>query len=69
MCSGTIVQFGVKKVVVGEDRNFPGNIAFLRSRGVDVRLVDDPDCVAIMKRFINEHPELWDEDIAGRSGV
>jgi cytosine/creatinine deaminase len=69
MCSGTIVQFGVRKVVVGEDRNFLGNIAFLRSRGVDVLLVDDPDCVAIMKRFINEHPELWDEDIAGRSGV
>lgn len=69
MCSGTVVQFGIKRVVVGENRNFPGNIDFLRSRGVDVSLVDDPDCVALMRRFIQEHPELWDEDIAGRRGV
>lgn len=67
MCSGTIVQFGVRRVVAGENRNFPGNIDFLRSHGVDVRLVDDADCVALMRRFIDEHPELWDEDIAGRS--
>lgn len=69
MCSGTIVQFGVKRVVVGENRNFPGNIDFLRSHGVDVELIDDPDCVALMRRFIEERPELWDEDIAGRQGV
>ena len=69
MCSGTIVQFGVKRVVVGENRNFPGNIVFLRSHGVDVQLIDDPDCVALMRRFIEERPELWDEDIAGRQGV
>jgi len=69
MCSGTIVQFGVKRVVVGENRNFPGNIDFLRSRGVEACLLDDPDCVALMSRFIQEHPELWDEDIAGRHGL
>lgn len=69
MCSGTVIQFGVKRVVVGEARNFPGNIDFLRSRGVDVCLVDDPDCLALMRRFIQEHPELWDEDIAGRHSV
>jgi creatinine deaminase len=69
MCSGTIVQFGVKRVVVGENRNFPGNIDFLRSRGVDACVLDDPDCVALMRRFIQEHPELWDEDIAGRHGL
>ncbi len=67
MCSGTIVQFGVRRVVVGENRNFSGNTEFLRSHGVEVRLVDDADCVALMRRFIEEHPELWDEDIAGRS--
>jgi cytosine deaminase len=67
MCAGTIVQFGVKNVVVGEDRNFPGNIDFLRAHGVDVRLFNDADCIALMARFIREHPELWDEDIAGRS--
>ena len=69
MCSGTILQFGVKRVVVGEDRNFPGNLDFLRSRGVDVTLLDDPDCIALMKRFIGERPDLWDEDIAGRCDV
>jgi cytosine deaminase len=69
MCAGTLLQFGVRRVVVGEDRNFRGNIAFLRSHGVEVRLIDDADCVALMKRFIAEHPELWDEDIAGRSDV
>ena len=69
MCAGTVLQFGVKRVVVGENRNFPGNIDFLRSHGVDVRLMDDPDCIALMTRFIAEHPELWDEDIAGRSAI
>jgi creatinine deaminase len=69
MCSGTIVQFGVRKVVIGENKNFPGNIDFLRSHGVDVRLLNDADCISLMERFIKERPELWDEDIAGRSGV
>jgi cytosine/creatinine deaminase len=69
MCSGTIVQFGVKRVVVGENRSFPGNIDFLRSHGVDVVLLDDADCIALMTRFIRERPGLWDEDIAGRTSV
>jgi len=64
MCSGTIVQFAIPRVVIGENRNFEGNIDFLRSRGVDVVLLDDPDCVALMRRFIDERPELWHEDIA-----
>jgi len=69
MCTGTVLQFGIKRVVVGEDRNFPGNIALLRSHGVDVVLLNDPDCIALMRRFITERPELWDEDIAGRKDV
>ncbi len=69
MCSGTIVQFGISRVVIGENRNFPGNIDFLRRHGVDVLLVNDPDCIALMARFIRERPELWDEDIAGRPDV
>ena len=69
MCAGTAVQFGIQRVVVGENRNFPGNIEFLRGHGVDVRLVDDAECIALMRRFIEEHPDLWDEDIAGRSSV
>ena len=67
MCAGTVLQFGVKRVVVGENRNFPGNIDFLRSNGVEVRLMNDTNCIALMRRFIAEHPDLWDEDIAGRS--
>lgn len=64
MCSGTIVQFDIKRVVVGENVNFGGNEAFLRERGVEVIVADDADCIALMKRFIDEKPELWAEDIA-----
>lgn len=63
MCTGTILQFGIPRVVVGEDRNFAGNIALLRQRGVEVVLADDADCIALMARFIAEKPELWNEDI------
>lgn len=64
MCSGTIVQFGIKRVVIGENRNFEGNIEFLRSQGVEVHLIDDKTCIELMNRFIHEKPELWYEDIA-----
>jgi creatinine deaminase len=69
MCSGTILQFGVPRVVIGEDASFPGNPEFLRKHGVDVLILDDPECIALMRRFIAEKPELWDEDIAGRTRV
>jgi cytosine deaminase len=69
MCAGTVIQFGIRRVVVGEKQNFPGNIDFQREHGVEVRLMDDADCIALMRRFIEEHPDLWDEDIAGRSAV
>jgi len=64
MCAGTIVQFAIPRVVVGENVNFGGNEDFLRGRGVEVILADDPDCIALMKRFIGGKPELWAEDIA-----
>ena len=64
MCAGTIVQFGIPRVVVGENTTFGGNEAFLRERGVEVLIADDPDCIALMTRFIEEKPELWAEDIA-----
>ena len=64
MCSGAIVQFGIKRVVVGENVNFGGNEDFLRERGVEVVVVNDADCVDLMARFIREKPELWAEDIA-----
>jgi cytosine/creatinine deaminase len=69
MCAGTIVQFGIPRVVVGEKENFAGNIEFLRSRGVMVELLDDRACKELMATFIRERPELWDEDIAGRDHV
>ena len=65
MCTGTIIQFGIGRVVIGEDKNFRGNLDFLRERGVEVVLLDDPDCIALMKKFIAERPDLWFEDIAG----
>ncbi|RVT83526.1 nucleoside deaminase [Rhodobacteraceae bacterium CCMM004] len=64
MCAGTIVQFGIPRVVIGENATFGGNEEFLRSRGVEVVLADDPDCRALMERFIREKPALWAEDIA-----
>ncbi|UWQ77823.1 nucleoside deaminase [Leisingera sp. S132] len=64
MCSGTIVQFGIPRVVIGDTQNFGGNEDFLRARGVEVVIADDPDCIALMERFIREKPELWAEDIA-----
>lgn len=69
MCSGAILQFGINRVVVGENYNFPGNIAFLHDHGVEIVVLNDKDCKELMKRFIQENPELWDEDIAGRTYV
>jgi creatinine deaminase len=64
MCTGTIIQFGIPRVVIGEAETFPGNPDFLRERGVEVIIADDDDCKALMARFIREKPELWAEDIA-----
>lgn len=64
MCTGTIIQFGIPRVVIGEAETFPGNPDFLRERGVEVIIADDEECKALMRRFITEKPELWAEDIA-----
>lgn len=64
MCTGTILQFGIPRVVIGENKNFGGNEDFLRSKGVEVVIADDTDCINLMAKFINEKPELWAEDIA-----
>ena len=63
MCSGTIVQFGIPRVVIGENKTFGGNEEFLRDHDVEVVIVDDPKCIELMERFISEKPELWAEDI------
>ena len=64
MCAGAIVQFGIARVVIGEARTYAGNLDFLAGRGVEAVVLDDPDCIALMERFIAEKPELWYEDIA-----
>ena len=64
MCAGTILQFGIPRVVIGEQDSFAGNSDFLAERNVDVVLLNDPDCMALMRRFIDEKPDLWNEDIA-----
>jgi len=64
MCSGTIIQFGIQRVVIGEASNFAGNMDLLREHGVEVVLMDDTRCTQLMSRFIAERPDLWFEDIA-----
>lgn len=63
MCSGAILLYGIPRVVVGENRTFMGEEELLRSRGVQVEVLQDAECIALMERFIADHPELWNEDI------
>jgi cytosine/creatinine deaminase len=66
MCSGAILLFQIPRVVVGEAETYEGDIGFLADRGVQVVLLDDPDCVAAMREFQERYPEIWSEDIGGR---
>src|SRR6266513_4889512 len=63
LCAGAVVQFGIKKVIVGESRTFAGAVDFMRSHGVEVIDLDLPECVEMMQKFIAENPALWNEDI------
>jgi cytosine/creatinine deaminase len=63
MCAGTIVQFNIPKVIVGESRTFSGAREFMESHGVEVIDADNPECIQMMEQFIKEKPELWNEDI------
>ena len=63
MCSGAILLYGIPHVVVGENETFTGEEALLRSRGVRLEVIQDPRCIRMMKQFMSEHPELWNEDI------
>jgi creatinine deaminase len=63
MCSGAILLYGIPHVVVGENHTFLGEEELLRARGVRVEVVQDERCIRMMKAFIAEHPELWNEDI------
>jgi creatinine deaminase len=63
MCTGAILLYGIRHVVVGENQTFKGEEDLLRARGVRVEVLQDERCTAMMKDFIAAHPELWNEDI------
>jgi cytosine deaminase len=63
MCTGAVLLYGIPRVVIGENRTFLGGEDLLRSRGVDVVVLDDAECIALMTDFIAREPALWNEDI------
>lgn len=63
MCSGAILLYGIPRVVIGENQTFVGEEALLRSRGVQLDVMQDANCRALMRDFVAAHPELWNEDI------
>ncbi len=63
MCSGTALLYRIPRVVIGENRTFRGPEDYVRSRGVQLEVVDDPQCVRLMEEFIRSQPGLWNEDI------
>jgi cytosine deaminase len=67
MCSGAILLYKIPEVVVGEDVNYPGETAFLRSRGVKVTIQNNEEIITMMKTFIEENPTVWNEDISEES--
>ncbi len=63
MCTGTTLLYRIPRVVVGENKNFLGAEDLFAARGVKLTVLQDPDCVALMERFVREKPDLWNEDI------
>jgi creatinine deaminase len=63
MCSGAILLYGIPRVVVGENINFQGPEEYVKRRGVEVQILQDKECISIMKEFIKSNPSLWNEDI------
>ncbi len=63
MCTGAVLLYGIPRVVIGEHRTFLGAEDLLRANGVEVVVLDDAECVEMMRQFISEHPALWNEDI------
>jgi cytosine deaminase len=64
MCSGTSLLYKIPKIVIGENKTFQGAEDWLQAQGVELVVVQDDECIAMMRKFISEHPELWNEDIA-----
>lgn len=63
MCSGTALLYHIPKVVIGENRTFRGPEEYLKSRGVELTVLDDAECIQLMEEFIRTNPRLWNEDI------
>lgn len=63
MCSGAIVLYKIPRVIVGENRTFLGAEDYMRSQGIQVEVLQDPECIQLMTDFIQAHPQLWNEDI------
>jgi creatinine deaminase len=63
MCSGTALLYKIPRIVVGENQTFQGPEDYVRSRGVELTILNDPECIQLMREFIAAHPELWNEDI------
>ena len=63
MCSGTALLYKIPKVVIGENKTFQGPENYVRSRGVEIEILNDPECIKLMEDFIKAKPELWNEDI------
>jgi len=63
MCSGTALLYDIPRIVIGENRTFQGPEGYVRSRGVELEVVDSEECYILMQEFITAHPTLWNEDI------
>jgi len=63
MCSGAIILYGIPRVVIGENKTFMGEEDHLRSKGVDLEVLQNEDCITMMRKFIADNPGLWNEDI------
>ena len=63
MCSGAVLLYGIPRVVVGENQTFQGPEEYVRSRGIVLEIINDPTCITMMQEFIEDRPDLWNEDI------
>ena len=63
MCSGAVLLYGIPKVIVGENKTFQGPEQYVLDRGVNVTVLNDPECIDMMEKFIRDNPTLWNEDI------
>lgn len=63
MCSGAIILYKIPHVIIGENKTFMGEETLLQNRGVKIEVLQDPNCIELMQRFIEQNPILWNEDI------